>query len=166
MSDINKKSTPDQMRVLLKRMREGKYDANEPQEQPKKNLGVRDMLKITRRLHEEEEIEKRNASNLKNVYDQPAEEKKFMDYFNDINISVKFKPLDVYENLVLWDGVVDGIIEFIYSVTPYDDTSKVTFDYLEGYSPDNPKTAEIIERIKTYYEYVFKPYWLENVIQK
>jgi len=162
MSDINKKSTPDQMRVLLKRMREGKYDASESLNTSKKNLDVRDMLKITRRLHEESE---EKAANLKNVYDQPQEEQKFLDYFRDINVNVKFIPLEVYENLVFWGGTVDGIIQFIYKVTPNEDTSGVEYNYLEDFSPDNPENDEIIKRIDAYYE-IFYKYWQENVIQK
>lgn len=162
MGDINKKSTPDQMRVLLKRMREGKYDANESQNTPKKNLDVRDMLKITRRLHEENE---EKSTNLKNVYDQPQEEQKFLDYFRDIPVNVKFIPLEVYENLVFWGGTVDGIIQFIYKVTPDEDTSGVEYNYLEDFSPDNPENDEIIKRIDAYYETFYK-YWQENVLQK
>ena len=81
MSDINKKSTPDQMRVLLKRMRNHNDNwQSESVTQPKKNLDVRDMLKITRRLHE---INEGKIINMKNVYDQPKEEEKLLNYFKD-----------------------------------------------------------------------------------
>jgi len=165
MSDINKKSTPDQMRVLLKRMREGKYDANESQAQPKRNLDIRDMLKITRKLNEEPE-EKKSSENLKNVYDQPQEEQKFLNYFRDIPVNVKFIDLEVYDNLVFWGGTVDGIIQFIYKVTPDENTSGVEFNYLEDFSPDNPQNDEIIKRIEAYYDTVFYKYWQSNILQK
>ena len=163
MSDINKKSTPDQMRVLLKRMREGKYDANESQVEPKKNLDMRDMLKITRRLNEEPQ---EKSENKKNVYDQPQEEQKFLNYFRDIPVNVKFIDLEVYDNLVFWGGTVDGIIQFIYKVTPDENTSGVEFNYLEDFSPDNPQNDEIIKRIEAYYDTVFYKYWQSNILQK
>ena len=153
------KSSQMNMRELLGIMRNGYRKVNEV---TKKDLSVRDMLKITRRLHEENEMK---PSNLKNVYDQPQEEQKFLDYFRDIPVNVKFIPLEVYENLVFWGGTVDGIIQFIYKVTPDEDTSGVEYNYLEDFSPDNPENDEIIKRIDAYYETFYK-YWQENVLQK
>jgi hypothetical protein len=163
MSDINKKSTPDQMRVLLKRMRTGNDNwQSESVTQPKKNLDVRDMLKITRRIHEEGE---KKTVNMKTIFDQKEEEEKFINYFKDIEANIKFKPLEVYDDFVIWGGVVDGIIEFVYVVTPDESTSDVTFNYLNDFSPDNPENDLIVNRIKDYYNTFYK-YWQNNVVQK
>ena len=51
-NSINDKTSPNQMRVLIKRMRDRNYNVSESQE-PKGDLTMRDMLKITRRLNED-----------------------------------------------------------------------------------------------------------------
>ena len=75
MSNINKKSTPDQMRVFLRRMRGGDYIVNE-HEIDKKILTVRDFLKITRKLNEDvldtetDDANTHKPENKVTVYDQ------------------------------------------------------------------------------------------------
>lgn len=162
MSDINKKSTPDQMRVLLKRMRTGNDNwQSESVTQPKKNLDVRDMLKITRRIHEEGEAK---AANMKTVYDQGTEEQKMLNYFKDLPVNIKFIPLEINENSVFWGGTIDGIIQFTFKVTSDESSSNVEFNYLEDFSPDNPDNDEIIKRVEAYYQ-IFYKYWQNNMIQ-
>ena len=68
MSNLNEKNSPDQMRVLMKRMRDGALtpSVNETST-PEKDLGVRDMLKITRNLQEnvnERTAQSRDISSL------------------------------------------------------------------------------------------------------
>lgn len=160
MNDINKKSDSNQMRTLIGRMRKG-YTANESKIAPKKDLSVRDMLKITRKLNE-------NAANTqmdkKTAYDQETEENKMLNYFEDMNVNIRFIPLEVYDNLVFWGGTVDGMIQFVYKVTPDEDTSNVEFNYLEDFTPDNPENDEIVKRLESYYD-VFAKYWQQNIVQ-
>jgi hypothetical protein len=160
MSDINKKSTPDQMRILMQRMvvNENSDWKSKDVIIPKKNMTMRDMLKITRNLNE-------NELNKKTVYDQEQEEGKFLNNFNDINVNIKFIDLEIYDNFVFWGGTVDGMIQFVYKVTPDEASSGVEFNYLEDFSPDNPENEEIIARIEGYYDTFYK-YWQENIIQK
>lgn len=165
MSEINKKNSPNQMRIFLKRMREGNHDIIETQELPKKNLNMRDMLKITRNLNENTGDINKKSQNMKTVYDQSIEEQKILNYFKDLNVNIKFIELEIYDNLVFWGGVVDGIIKFVYKVTPNENTSNVEFDYSEDFSPDNPENDEIIKRLESYYETFYK-YWRNNMIQK
>jgi len=167
MNDINKKSTSNQMRILMKRMREGKYDANESKETPKKNLDMRDMLKITRKLNEDiNNNEARNkAQNKETVYDQSIEQQKMINFFRDLNVNLRFVDLEVYDSLVFFGGIVDGIIKFAYSVTPDNETSNLEFDYSPEFSPDDPQNDEIIKRLEAYYE-VFSKYWQNNLLQK
>lgn len=161
-NDINKKSSPNQMRVMMKRMRDGKFIANESQE-PKivKDLNVRDMLKITRGINEA--IFNEDTENKKTVYDQSMEEEKFRNFFNDMNVSIKLIDLEVYNDLVFWGGTIDGVIQFVYKVTPDESTSGVEFNYLEDFSPDNPENEEITGRVESYFD-TFYRYWRDNVM--
>jgi hypothetical protein len=169
-NNINNKSTPNQMRILMKRMRDGKYEVAESKAEPKKNLSMRDMLKITRnpiKLNEDVEDERKNATNKKTVYDQGNEEEKFLNFFNnqkDLKINVKFIPLEVYDNLIFWGGTVDGIIQFVYKVTPDESTSGVEFNYLEDFTPDNPDNMMIVKMLKEYYD-TFYDFWQKEILQ-
>lgn len=160
MNDINKKNASNQMRTLISRMRKG-YTANESIS-PKKDLSVRDMLKITRKLNEDIEdkpIDKKTA------YDQENEEKKMLNYFKDMSVNIRFIPLEVYDDFVFWGGTVDGMIQFVYKVTPDENTSNVEFNYLEDFSPDNPENDDIVKRLEVYYD-VFSKYWQQNMVQQ
>jgi hypothetical protein len=159
-SNINNKTTPNQMRVFMKRMRDGfVVESTKPAEN--KTLSMRDMLKITRNLNEQVEDK---SLNKKTVYDQSREEENFRNYFNDLNVNVKFIELEVYDNLIFWGGTIDGVIQFIYKVTPNEKTAP-EFNYLEDFSPDNPENEEIINRVEAYYELFFR-YWKNNMLQK
>lgn len=159
-NDINKKSSPNQMREMMKRVREGKFVANESEE-PKKDLNVRDMLKITRSINEA--IFNEDTENKETVYDQSMEEEKFRNFFQDMNVSIKLIDLEVYDDLVFWGGTIDGVIQFVYKVTPDESTSGVEFNYLEDFSPDNPENEEITGRIESYFDTFYK-YWRDNVM--
>jgi hypothetical protein len=164
-NNINKKNTPDQMRVFLKRMRENNYTPTQIQETPKKDLNMRDMLKITRNLNENVGDEHKKSQNMKTVYDQSIEEQKMLNFFDDMNVNIRFIELEIYPNLVFWGGTVDGIIKFVYTVTPNENTSNVEFDYSEDFSPDNPDNDLIIKKLEEYYD-IFYKYWRNNMVQK
>lgn len=117
---------------------------------------VQDYVKKMRGLNE--------AMNKKTVYDQPREEEKFRKNFDDLNVTVEFIPLEVYDNFVFWGGVIDGIVQFAYKVTPDEKTSKVDFNYLEDFSVDNPDNDEIVKRVENYYDQFYQ-YWRDNVFQ-
>jgi len=160
--DINKKSTPNQMREFMKRVREGKFVANESQT-PKKDPTVRDMLKITRNINEGKIKLTEEVENKETVFDQSMEEEKFRNFFNDMNVSIKLIDLEIYNDLVFWGGTIDGVIQFVYKVTPDESTSGVEFNYLEDFSPDNPENEEITGRIESYFDTFYK-YWRDNVM--
>jgi hypothetical protein len=166
-NNINDKTSPDQMRILMKRMRtgsDGKCGVSETPE-VKKVLSIKDMLKITRKLNEDVDGEAEKPVNKETVYDQPEEEAKFQNFFNDMPVSVKFIDLEVNNNLVFWGGTVNGIIQFIYKVTPDEATSGVEFNYLDDFSPDNPDNDLIIKMIESYYDTFYK-YWRNNMLQQ
>jgi hypothetical protein len=120
-----------------------------------KSPSMRDLLKITRNLNERE--------NKETVFDQKNEEEKLRDFFKDMNINFNFINLKVFDDLVFWGGTVDGVIQFIYKVTPNEQTSGVEFNYLKDFSPDNPENDEIINRLEEYYN-TFYSFWNKNVI--
>lgn len=124
-----------------------------------RDISMRGLLKITRGLLNEVEGNKATA------YDQPNEEKKLLNNFTDINVNIRFIDLEVSDDYVFWGGTVDGIIQFIYKVTPEDATSGVEFNYLDDFSPDNPENEDIVNRITGYYDSFYK-YWQANLLQK
>ena len=163
--DINDKSSPNQMREFIKRMRNGNYVA-ETKQIPKKDLSMRDMLKITRNINEAVSTNdgQKNSINKVTAIDQNNEEEKFRNFFSDMNVNIKFIDLEVFDNLIFWGGTVDGIIQFVYKVTPDESTSGVEFNYLEDFTPDNPENEEIVGRIESYYDNFYK-YWRNNMLQ-
>jgi hypothetical protein len=179
-NDINSKSSPNQMRILMQRMRDGKFVANEGTA-PKKDLSMRDMLKITRNpLKLNEDIENNpqdntpvepqdgekeaTSANKETAYDQSEEEEKFRNYFDDINVDIKFIPLKIYDNLVFWGGVIDGVIEFVYKVTPDEKSTGIEFNYTPDFTADNPDNDLIIKKIESYFD-IFYKYWRNNILQ-
>lgn len=178
--NINNKTAPNQMRVFLKRMREGNYSVNETQNTTKKDLSVRDMLKITRnplKLNEDVNVPQDNtpvepqggeqeekSADKKTAYDQAQEEEKFRNYFNDMNVDIKFVDLKVYDNLIFWGGTIDGVIQFVYKVTPDEKTTGIEFNYLPDFTADNPDNDLIIKKIESYFD-IFYKYWRNNILQ-
>lgn len=163
MNNINNKTSPNLMREMMKRVREGGYTPTNEIKESKKDLNVRDMLKITRDINEGTISLREDSENKETVYDQSIEEEKFRNFFNDMNVSIKLIELEVYDNLVFWGGTIDGVIQFIYKVTPDESTSGVEFNYLPDFSPDNPENEEITGRIESYFDTFYK-YWRDNVM--
>lgn len=163
-NNINNKTSPNQMRVFMKRMRNGDY-ISEKQNVIVKDLTMRDMLRITRKLNEdvENKDEPEKKTNLKTAFDQENEEKKLRNYFDDINVDIKFIDLEIYDNFVFWGGTIDGVIQFAYTVTPNEKTSKIEFNYLPDFSPDNPDNDIIVKKIESYYD-IFYKYMRNNVL--
>lgn len=128
-----------------------------------KDLDMREMLKITRKLNLVENIN--NTINKKNVYDQKIEEDKFLTFFDNANIHVNFIDLVVTNNYIFWGGIINGIIRFIFKIKPERQDSGVEINYLDDFSPDNPENKNIVKNIELYYENFFK-YWNDNLIQK
>ena len=165
-NDFNSKTSPNQMRIMMKKMRNGGEEGYviESQNTLKKEMSVRDMLKITRNIHEGVvSLKEEDVENKKTPYDQNMEEEKFRNFFNDMNVSIKLIDLGVYDRLVFWGGTIDGVIQFVYKVTPDEATSGVEFNYLEDFSPDNPENEEITGRIESYFNSFYK-FWRDNVL--
>lgn len=97
--------------------------------------------------------------------DQKQEEEKMNNYFNDLNVTINYKELEVFDNVVIWGGDIDGTIQFIYTVTPFENSSTYQINYTDEFDPENEDNKKIIEKIKNYYD-TFYQYWKENIIQK
>ena len=169
---------PHDARTLLKRMRTGEFvQENTEITEPVKEMSTRDMLKITRNFVNEDvendvsldnsdvqdgEGEGESSRNVKTKLDQSQEEQKLKNFFDDMNVHLEVGPLIVKDNKVFWEGVVDGVIQFIFKITGDDDTSGVVFQYLkEGY--ENSETSkEIVDRLLSYYDTFYK-YWEEGL---
>jgi len=159
---MNNKTAPNQMRILLRRMRGESY-ISESNETTKHELSMRDMLKTTRSLNEEIGGEVDNTPENKiTSQDQAEEEAKFKEAVPDVNI--KFFPLKVTDKYVIWGGEI-GAILFSYRVTEDKETSIPKFDYLDGYNADDETNKEIIKRVKLYFDRFYE-YWIDNIIQK
>lgn len=167
-NDINSKSSPNQMRIFMKRIREGECLQTQSSvvNETKKDLNMRDMLKITRDINEgvvSLKEEQGQGVNMKSSSDQGTEEEKFRNFFRDMSVNIKFIELEVFDDLVFWGGTIDGVIQFVFKVTPDESTSGVEFNYLEDFSPDNPENEEITGRVESYFDTFYK-YWRDNVI--
>lgn len=145
------------MRTLMKRIKLNNYNSKESINEDKvKSLSMRDMLKITRSLNEDI-----TQINKATHFDQETEENKFRNYFSDLNVVINMIPLEVKDNFVFWGGTINGMVQFVYKVTPNSGKSGVEFNYLDNFVVDNPDNQEIIKRVESYYDVFFK-YWNEN----
>jgi len=159
---MNNKSAPNELRLLLRKMRGENFDNNNIIKETKKDLSMRDLLKITRKLNEEVKNEFIDKST---IYDQQIEEDKFKKFFDDLNVNVEFEKLRIYDNLVFWGGTIDNEIQFVYKVAPTENASGMELNYLDDFNPDNPENDEIIKKLTDYYD-IFYKYWRDNIIQK
>jgi len=108
-----------------------------------------------------EDVERENKITK---FDQKKEEERFLDFFRNLNVSIDFVDLEVYDDFVFWGGNVDGVIQFVYKVTPNEVTSGVEFNYLDDFVPEDEDNQEIIDLIESYYD-IFYRYWRDNLIQ-
>lgn len=95
--------------------------------------------------------------------DEIKEQEKLKNYLRNNNVTIKFEPLEIYQNGVFWGGTIDGQIMFAYRVTPEESTSGIDIEYLEGFDPNDPENNEIIEKLKRYYNDFYK-YWRDSEI--
>ena len=149
---------------LLESKFKNKYNINE-----KYDLSSRQLLAKMRKLNEVDDDNDNNETkdlgkNLKTDLDQSEEEKKFREYFNDLQVDIKFAGLDVYERGVFFGGNIDGQIDFVFKVTDNETTSGYDINYTKDFDPNQEDNAEVIKRIELYYN-IFYKYWRDNILQ-
>lgn len=163
---INNKTAPNQMRVFMKRIREGQY-IPENKGTTKPDLSMREMLKITRKLNEVDE--KQPVINLATPADYKKLSDDFTNLFRDLKVNINLLPLRGESELKLtkdsafWGGTIDGAIQFVYKITPEENTADagIEFNYLPEFSADDPDNQEIIKKIESFYDN-FYSYWKDN----
>jgi hypothetical protein len=135
------------------------------------DLSPRELLRKMRKLNEVDDENNNNqddnedlGTNLKTDLDQEEEEKKFREYFNDLQVDIDFTALDVYEKGVFFGGNIDKQIEFVYRITDSETTSGYDINYLQDFDPNQEDNAEVIKRIESYYN-IFYKYWRDNVLE-
>lgn len=127
-------------------------------------VDLHDTRSFVKKMREVLKEEENKRINRKTVYDQSREEEKFRKNFDDLNVTIEFIPLEVYDDLIFWGGTIDGVVQFTYTVTPNENTSDVDFNYLEDFTVDNPDNDEIIKRVQDYYSQFYQ-YWRDNIFQ-
>ena len=135
----------------------------------KYDLSSRELLKRMRKLNEIDD-ENNNTDdedlgdNLKTDLDQSEEEKKFREYFDDLQVDIDFAGLDVYKKGIFFGGIIDKQIQFVYKISDNEANSGYDINYLEDFDPNQEDNAEVIKRIESYYNTFYK-YWRDNVLQ-
>jgi hypothetical protein len=150
---------------IMRNLNNGIIESKEPlNETPKdRHMTMRGMLGKMRKLKEDTN----NGLGQKKTtpFDEKREEEKFLNYFNNNQINVEFIPIEIYDNRVFWGGTIDGQLQFVYKVTPNENTSGYELNYLEGFDKNNPENDDVVKKIQNYYDDFYK-YWRDNVIQK
>jgi hypothetical protein len=123
----------------------------------KKDMSMRDMLGKMRKLNENTNI----ATNI----DEKSEQDKINDYFEDNNVTIDFEPLKVYPNGVIFGGIIDGQIQFVYKVTPEEQSSGVEVEYLGDFDAQDPENEEVVKKIESYYD-IFYKYWRDQLFKE
>ncbi len=160
------------MRSLIAIMRnnngEIKSNINIVEEKRNKSMSMRDMMKIMRNLNEDVQQNINNINqgpNKATPIDQDEEENKMRSYFQDDQVDITFKPLEIFDNAVFWAGIIDGTIGWVFKVTQDDNTSGFTPKILNDYNKNNSDNDKILNKLELYYNDFYK-YWRDNVIQK
>lgn len=125
---------------------------------PIKEMSVREMMGVMRKINEEDTQRSLTQSEV------DREHEKMLNYFNDDNVDIKFEPLQVYPNAVFWSGSIDGQLLFAYKVAPDEKDSGVEIKYLDGFDPSDPDNDKIIKKVQAYYNDFYK-YWRDNELQ-
>jgi hypothetical protein len=159
------------MRKMMKNMRNAQNGIFETSKTissntPKKQLTTRDLLGKMRTLNEETEEEKNVLGvNKKTDFDQHDEETKMTDSFKDLEVVIDFNELEVYDKAVFFSGTIDGQVQWVYTVTPDERSSKFEINYADDYDPNAKENEKILKRIEEYYNNFYR-YWRNNIIQK
>jgi len=167
------------MRKLLGKMRNLKnpnkvneYTAMGNKAGTKKEMSIRDMLAITRnkRLNEAAVPQKQSVTSI----DKKEEEEKMEKYF-DNKVNINFDELMIYDMGVWFGGVINNVLKWEFGVGKDENLNTVNIELLENPTEkpeqDNPVSSidsikELTEKLKSYYNYEFKPYWIKNHLQK
>lgn len=146
----------------------------------KKEMSMRDMLKITRKkkLNESEtqniDLNKDGkddatlmditTDNKKTIFDQKDEERKFREAIKNYNVDVQFEPIEILDNAIIWNGTIDNQIQWSFLVTPDENVNGAKFNYAKTFDDTKPDNEELIKDIKSYYDTFYK-FWRDNELE-
>lgn len=148
-----------EMRDMLKCMRNIKSGDTFIKESTQKNTtDMRSLIKKTRQYLQE-------SDNQVMELDQDREENKMRNFFKDLDVVIDYIELEVYDEGIFWGGTIDGVIQFVFKVTPNERDSEYQIYYLDDFDKDNPDNEEISKRIELYYDEFFK-FWRDNKLNK
>lgn len=167
---------------IMRNLKRGVIE-NKPQvknESAKKEMTMRDMLKITRNMINEADMERidldqdgNKESNLvdmavdskKTMFDQEAEEEKFRQALDRFNVNINFEPIEILDDSIVWRGTIDNQLAWTYVVTSDETKNGVEFKYSENFDDTKPDNEEMVKTIESYYGDFYK-YWRDNELKK
>lgn len=177
---MDTRETLRRMRNLNKGVIEN-YDKPKDNIKPKKNMTMRDMLAITRKknLYEadmekididrdgdkESKLIDTSVDSKKTAFDQQKEEEKFRQALERYKVNVKFEPIEILDNSVIWNGTIDNQLQWSFLVTPDETINGAKFNYSKNFDDTKPDNEEMVEAIKNYYN-DFYTYWRDNELVK
>ncbi len=153
---------------------------NKPKiEEKKKDMSVRDMLKITRSINEAtmSQLDINQDGNVdanlidvdtdskKTVFDQTKEEEKFREAIKQFNVDAQFEPIEILDNSIVWNGTIDNQIQWSFLVTPDENVNGAKFNYSQNYDDKQPDNEELIKTIEAYYDDFYK-FWRDNELEQ
>jgi len=106
-----------------------------------------------------------SVDSKKTAFDQKTEEDKFRNAVRKFNIDVKFEPIEILDNSIIWNGTVDNQLQWSFLVTPDETVNGAKFNYSRNFDDSKPENEEMVETIKSYYDDFYK-YWRDNELEK
>ena len=100
--------------------------------------------------------------NMSTSTDIKGEEDKMSHYFDQNNVTIEYNELDVYGNGVMFSGTIDNQIQFVYKVTPQEESSGVEINYLVDFNAQDKENEEVVNKIEDYYN-IFYKYWRDQL---
>ncbi len=173
---MKEKTSPNEMRDLLGKMRGTLVETDKVNKNGRiyPEMTIRDMLKITRNLNENEG--EKNFSNKVTPRDVSFVEESIKSSFKSTGLNITFKfpedndPHELYvdETFVYWGATINNVLMFTYTINTEDDVdSGVKFKYVEESRvlEDSDEYKEIVERVQQFYNTTFFPYFRELMKQ-
>ena len=166
MKDISIRELKRRMiKALNEDITDNEYSQDSVVDKPVKDLTVRDTLKLTRDINSgKKKVDDTNIQKQITPAEERREQEKLENFFENNNVVIDFKELQIYSHGVFWGGTIDGQVQWVFKVTPYEESSGLDINILEGFQKDDPENEEIIQKLENYYNTFFK-YWRDNEIE-
>lgn len=166
MKDISIRELKRRMiKALNEDVNDNEYSQDNVVDKEVKDLTVRDTLKLTRDIGSgKKKVDNTNIQKPITPAEERREQEKLENFFENNNVIIDFKELQVFPHGVFWGGTIDGQVQWVFKVTPYEESSGLDINILEGFQKDDPENEEIIQKLENYYNTFFK-YWRDFSIE-